>query len=240
MEKERASEIKQHREESHAHPHRHRVRSWVRRDSRMTNAQMQAFRDCYSAYAMQPSDFQQIMLTPFNPVVEIGFGNGESLFALAKNNPQQFFIGIETHKPGVGSLLARVSRDKLTNVRVVLGDVVDIFAQQIPDDALAGVQIFFPDPWPKRRHFPRRLIQKEFVSLCAQKLRRAGGYLHIATDWEDYAIHITKVMADAELALLFDDVSDELRSSYRPLVTKFESRALREGRAIRDFKYVRR
>ncbi len=138
-------------------------------------------------------------------ILEIGFGNGEALAAAAAAHPENNYLGIEVHRPGVGSLLRRLETQDLRNVRVMLGDASEILAQRIPDASLTAVHLFFPDPWPKKRHHKRRLVQPEFAALVARKLE-AGGYFHLATDWPAYAEHMVSVMSRIEG---LDDASGE-------------------------------
>lgn len=218
------------------------IKSYVRRDSRMTAAQSNALNAYYSLFGIEYGegtiairDFVSIFGRKAPVFVEIGFGSGQSLIALAKAQPHHDFIGIETHKPGIGALLAGVVREGVRNLRVMYGDVYDIFQRAFAFQLFAGIQIFFPDPWPKRRHYPRRLIQHDFINLVANKLKLEGT-LHLATDWDDYAKHMLKVMSAMQQ---FVNESDGTRSILRPVITKFEARAIREGRKISDFKFRR-
>jgi tRNA (guanine-N7-)-methyltransferase len=171
-------------------------------------------------------------------IVEIGFGMGQSLVQMAKERPDVNFIGIEVHKAGIGSFVADIHEAGLTNVRVAPHDAVQVFQHCIAPNSLAGVQVFFPDPWPKARHHKRRLIQTGFVSVLAQAIK-ADGFLHCATDWEDYAHHMLAVLA-AE-GLLFNQATDGgfvTRPDVRPL-TKFEARGQRLGHGTWDLIFKR-
>lgn len=216
------------------------IKSYVRRDSRITKSQLHALTEFWPIFGIAHQDggiidFAELFGRKAQIFLEIGFGSGQSLIALAKSHPHQDFIGIETHKPGIGALLLGINREGLCNVRVFLGDAFDILQNCFADQVLAGVQIFFPDPWPKRRHHQRRLIGSDFINMIAAKLQMHG-ILHLATDWDDYAQHMMKVMAAMHQ---FKNETDSKRSTQRPLITKFEARALREGRKIWDLKYSR-
>nr|WP_239028787.1 tRNA (guanosine(46)-N7)-methyltransferase TrmB [Pseudonocardia acidicola] len=173
-------------------------------------------------------------------ILEIGSGMGESTAALAAAAPEIDHIAVEIYEPGLAQLLMRIEQAGLHNVRLLRGDAVDLLRESIPPDSLAGIRIFFPDPWPKRKHRKRRLVQPEFVALAASRLA-PGGTLHLATDWEDYAIQMRSV-CDAEPTLR-NAAADQpggwtARPSWRPL-TKFEQRAVSEGREVHDLLYHR-
>ncbi len=170
-------------------------------------------------------------------ILEIGFGMGETTAAIAQARPGDNFLGIEVHGPGVGSLLRRVDEGRLANVRVVRHDAVEVIAAMIPPASLAGIHVFFPDPWPKKRHHKRRLLQPGFVRELALRLA-PGGYLHVATDWDDYASEILAVLAAEPL---LENKADGFapRPDYRPR-TKFEARGLRLGHRVFDVVFQRR
>lgn len=220
-----------------------RLRSFVRRDSRLTAAQGQAFTSFWPQYGLALDgqfNLMEIFGRPAPCYLEIGFGSGVSLIEAAKANPDKNFIGVETYKPGIGALFIAAHQNALSNLRVCYGDAIDVLEKCIPDGSLNGIQIFFPDPWPKRRHHARRLIQPAFVQKAAAKLA-AGGSLHLATDWEDYAVHMLQVVS-AEKDLLNAAGNGQFagRSPLRPVITKFERRAMQEGRGIRDLQLTRR
>jgi tRNA (guanine-N7-)-methyltransferase len=178
-------------------------------------------------------------------VLEIGFGMGETTARIAAAHPGTDFLGIEVHSPGVGSLLKQAGELGLTNLRVIQHDAVEVVAAMIPHDALAGVHVFFPDPWPKKRHHKRRLLKPAFVHALARRLA-PGGYFHVATDWEDYAHQMLDVLSDEpSLANTVDGPSvDPMagfapRPDYRPL-TKFENRGLRLGHGVWDLIFKKR
>ena len=220
----------------------YRLRSYVTR-GRRTAAQEQAYQTCWPQFGLQVKDGLMDDTKIFGRqapcYLEIGFGDGQSFLALAKSQPEYNFIGVETHQPGIGAVLMGVRDHQLSNVRIYYHDVMDVLEQSIQDASLAGIQIFFPDPWPKRRHRLRRLIQPEFVQLAAAKIQN-GGILHLATDWEDYAEHMMAVVSqEPTLKNLINPGQFAHRSSQRPIVTKFENRALREGRKIWELQMQR-
>jgi tRNA (guanine-N7-)-methyltransferase len=220
-----------------------RIRSFVRRDGRMTEAQRRVLVELWPLFGLQLSDGFVDMAKAFQRTapctLEIGFGSGYSLLEIAKAHPEQNFIGIEMYQPGVGSLLLGVETQEIKNIRVYYADAVEVIQQCIPDGSLDGIQIFFPDPWPKRRHHKRRLIQPEFVSLITTKLK-VGGILHLATDWEHYAKQMMRVLSHAEnLVNVAGEAEYAERSARRPVVTKFEGRGTRSGRLIRELQFER-
>ncbi len=163
---------------------------------------------------------------------------GSSLLEMAKAKPEQNFIGIEVHRAGIGSLTADLCDNAITNVRIVTEDAVAVFKHQVPEQSLAGVQIFFPDPWHKKRHNKRRLIQKEFINLIVKGLK-TGGFIHCATDWQDYAEHI-KAVLDSEPSLQNCQSNGEYspRPDTRP-ITKFEQRGQRLGHGVWDLIFIK-
>ena len=170
--------------------------------------------------------------------LEIGFGNGDSLATMAAQNPASDFIGIEVHRPGIGHLLLELERQGITNVRVFTADAIEVLDHSIPDNSLNRVLLFFPDPWPKKRHHKRRIVRAGFVENLARKLV-AGGILHMATDWEDYAEHMLEVMNGVpEYRNCAGNGNYSLRPSYRP-VTKFERRGQRLGHGVWDLLFER-
>jgi tRNA (guanine-N7-)-methyltransferase len=174
-----------------------------------------------------------------NTIVEIGFGMGASLLTMAQQNPDTNYIGIEVHKAGLGSLAADLHDNQITNVRLVSEDAVLIFQKYLADASLGGVQIFFPDPWPKKRHHKRRLIQSEFIQLIVQKIK-PGGFIHCATDWQDYAEHILEVLsATSGLVNQQKEGGYMPRPSSRPL-TKFEQRGVGLGHGVWDLIFIKK
>lgn len=214
---------------------RFRIRSYVPR-GRRTEAQECAHAEMWPHFGLSMEngliDYPTVFGREAPCFLEIGFGSGMSLVAVAKAQPDHDFIGVETHQPGIGALMMGVQAEKLTNLRAYYGDVIDVLEKCIPPHSLAGVHIFFPDPWQKRRHHQRRLIQPEFIKLVVDKMK-PNGVLHLATDWEDYASHMLQVVSqEPQLINLAGPGKFAARSPQRPVVTKFEGRAIREGRGI--------
>jgi tRNA (guanine-N7-)-methyltransferase len=171
-------------------------------------------------------------------IVEIGFGMGASLLTMAKMRPDVNFIGIEVHRAGIGSLATALFDEKVANVRIAPIDACEVFKQSILDESLAGIQIFFPDPWPKKRHHKRRLVQLNFVNLLVKKLRK-GGFLHCATDWEDYAHHMNDVLSNQPVLRNQHESGGFVeRPNTRPL-TKFESRGIDLGHEVFDLIFLK-
>ena len=211
------------------------IRSFVLRQGRVSNAQRQALEKLMPEYGIslgtEALDLEQIFGRSAPVFLEIGFGMGETTAAIAKTHPQNDYLGVEVHTPGVGSLLKQIKELGLTNIRILQHDVVELLQQGLPPECLAGVHIFFPDPWPKARHHKRRLLQAEFVALLCRHLK-PGGYVHAATDWQDYAEQILEAFT-AEPKLANTAVDYAPRPLYRPL-TKFEQRGLRLGHGVWD------
>jgi tRNA (guanine-N7-)-methyltransferase len=211
------------------------IRSFVLRQGRVSNAQRRAVDTLSSvygvAYAQAELDFEQVFGRRAPTILEIGFGMGETTARIAQAHPENNYLGIEVHTPGVGSLLKRIAEMQIANLRLIQHDAVEVLDHMIAPASLAGAHIFFPDPWPKKRHHKRRLIQPAFVALLASRLA-SGAYLHAATDWEEYAEQILAVFA-AEPTLANTAPGFAPRPDYRPL-TKFESRGLRLGHGVWD------
>ena len=211
------------------------MRSFVLRQGRISPAQRRALELLLPTFgipfARAPLDFDRIFGRLAPRVLEIGFGMGETTVAIAQARPQDDFVGVEVHSPGVGSLLKRVAELGLANLRVIQHDAVEVVAAMIPPQSLAGIHVFFPDPWPKKRHHKRRLLALAFVHELALRLV-SGGTLHIATDWEDYAEAILATLT-AEPLLANTVTGFAPRPEYRPL-TKFEARGLKLGHGVRD------
>jgi tRNA (guanine-N7-)-methyltransferase len=218
-----------------------RVRSFVRRDSRMTDAQRNALEKNWPQFGAEAGhgiiDFSQIFQREAPCVLEIGFGSGASLLAAALLHPEYNFIGIETHQPGIGALLLGMEIKQINNIRVYYADAVDVLKQCIPDNSLHVVQIFFPDPWPKRRHHKRRLIQTDFINLVLPKLK-SEGTLHLATDWQDYAKQMMKVLTNEKKLVNLAGIGNfSKRSPQRPVITKFERRSECSGHEIYELQF---
>lgn len=182
-------------------------------------------------------DFDAVFGRQAPTIVEIGFGMGETTAEVAQRQPQNNFLGIEVHAPGVGSLLRKITDRQLGNVRIVQHDAVEVVRDMIAPGSLRGIHVFFPDPWPKKRHHKRRLLQSEFVSELARRLQ-SDGYLHVATDWQDYAEHILEVLTREAL---LENTAERYaaRPPYRPQ-TKFETRGLKLGHGVWDIIFRRR
>ncbi len=217
------------------------VRSFVLRQGRMSPAQQRALDTLLPRfgvpYQAAPLDFDRTFGRHAPRILEIGFGMGETTAAIAQARPGDDFLGIEVHGPGVGSLLNRVEQLGLSNVRVIRHDAVEVVTMMVPHASLAGIHVFFPDPWPKKRHHKRRLLTGPFVHQLAQRLV-AGSYLHAATDWEEYALEILAAFA-AEPLLANTADGFASRPAYRPL-TKFEARGMRLGHRAYDVIFHRR
>ena len=213
-----------------------RIRSFIRRQGRLTPGQEVALDQHWPQYGLEPEldyDFSQVFGRQAPLIVEIGFGNGDSLAKMAAANPDHDYIGIEVHKPGVGHLLILLTEQGLTNVRVYCHDAIEILEQKIPDHSLAGLHLFFPDPWHKKKHHKRRIVRPSFVDLLNKKLQ-VGGYFHAATDWQHYAESMLEVLS-ASVGLKNTSLTQDYceRPGYRPL-TKFEQRGLRLGHGVWD------
>ncbi|WP_126339629.1 tRNA (guanosine(46)-N7)-methyltransferase TrmB [Legionella spiritensis] len=213
------------------------IRSFVLRGGRISTRQQQGLLQWLKDYEMPMAetvwDFDSVFGRNADTVVEIGFGMGASLLAMASEHPQCNFIGIEVHRAGIGSLAADLHDHAIQNVRIAAHDAVEVFNHHLTDNSLAGIQIFFPDPWPKKKHHKRRLIQPGLVRLLVQKLK-VGGFLHCATDWEDYAEHMMAVLSDETgLVNKAGEGCFVPRPETRPL-TKFEQRGTRLGHGVRD------
>jgi len=217
------------------------IRSFVLRQGRVSTAQARAHGTLLPCYGVEFQekliDFSQLFGRRADTILEIGFGMGETTAAIAAAHPETDFLGLEVHTPGVGSLLKEIAARGLGNLRIVQHDAVEVLREMIAPASLAGAHIFFPDPWPKKRHHKRRLIQPGFVDLLARRLR-PGGYLHLATDWQDYAEQMLAVLA-AEPLLENTAADFAARPAYRPQ-TKFEARGLRLGHGIWDLVFRRR
>ncbi len=214
-----------------------RIKSFVLRQGRLSAAQQKAIDNNWPKYGLEVSDelldFNKLFGRKAPTIVEIGFGMGKSLAEMAEANPQQNYIGIEVHRPGVGALLKLVEEKGLTNIRVFNHDAIEVLEKCIPENSLAGVYLFFPDPWHKKRHHKRRIVQPEFAQKIAKHLK-IGGQFHMATDWENYAEHMMEVMSASPNYQNFSGAGNYTpRPEYRPL-TKFEARGHRLGHGVWD------
>jgi len=213
------------------------IRSFVRREGRMTTSQKTALQDLWPRFGIDVTDagmdFSLIFGRTAPCILEIGFGMGDSLAETASSHPENNYLGIEVHRPGVGNLLKRLNEQDLQNVRAICFDAVEVLKKNIPDESLDAVCLYFPDPWPKKKHHKRRIIQHDFVQLIRKKLK-TGGEFHMATDWQNYAEHMAGVMLSAQG---FENIGNEAgyieRPEQRPL-TKFEKRGQRLGHEVFD------
>jgi tRNA (guanine-N7-)-methyltransferase len=216
------------------------IRSFVVRAGRMGTGQKRALQTLGPRYVLPfmsaPLNAPQVFGRTAPLVVEIGFGMGQATAAIAQAQPESDFIGIEVHPPGVGALLERIVAQDLHNLRLIQHDAVEVLQSMLEPNSLAAVHVFFPDPWHKKRHHKRRLIQTEFVALLASKLQ-AGGLLHCATDWEAYADHMLQVLS-AEPRLRNTASGFAPRPDHRPL-TKFEARGLKLGHGVWDLLFTK-
>jgi len=218
-----------------------RIRSFIRRQGRLTQGQQHALTHHWDKYCLDPQDvydFAEVFGRVSPMIVEIGFGNGESLAKMATDNPGIDYIGIEVHRPGVGHLMMLLDQQGLTNVRIYCHDAIEILERKLPDASLTGVHLFFPDPWPKKKHHKRRIVRPSFLTLLVKKLK-VGGYFHAATDWQHYAESMLEVLATETGLVNSSDQGDYCqRPEYRPL-TKFEHRGIRLGHGVWDVIFIR-
>ena len=216
------------------HPPTH-IRSFVLRQGRVSNAQNR-YRDemlprVGIPYANAVVDLDAVFGRHAPRILEIGFGMGETTAGIAQAMPERDFIAIEVHTPGVGSLCKQIAEQGIGNIRIVQHDAVEVLRDMVAPDALAGAHVFFPDPWPKKRHHKRRLVQPDFVALLASRIK-PGGYVHLATDWQEYAEQMLAVLS-AEPLLENTAAGYAPRPHYRPQ-TKFETRGLKLGHGVWD------
>ena len=215
-------------------PHRE-IKSYVLRQGRLTPAQQRALEQLWPVYGIdyspEPLDPGRLFNRAAPIILEIGFGNGEALLQQAQSNPGNDYLGIEVHRPGVGRLLRRARDAGITNLRVINHDAVEVLRHQIPDACLDRVHLYFPDPWHKKRHHKRRIVNAEFVRLVQRKLKPRGLF-HLATDWQDYAEHMLAVMEQAEG--FSNTASDGYATDTGRPTTRFEQRGRRLGHSVWD------
>ena len=216
------------------------IRSFVRRAGRLTNPQQRALNEEWPYFGFDydglPLDYAELFGRAAPIVFEIGFGNGETLVQQAAEHPELDFIGVEVHQPGVGHCLIKAREAELTNLKLVVHDAIEVLENQVPSRALSRVNLYFPDPWPKKRHHKRRIVRPEFLELVADRLG-PGGSLHIATDWENYAEQIDEIFAASDR---FVTGARRTHAGDQPLdrpQTKFERRGLRHGHRIWDWRF---
>ncbi len=217
------------------------IRSYVLRQGRVSNAQQRAYDTLLPRYgipfAPHAIDLDQAFGRSAPKILEIGFGMGETTADIAANHPENDYLGIEVHTPGVGGLLKRIAERGLGNVRIIQHDAVEVLTHMITPSIFDGAHIFFPDPWPKKRHHKRRLIQPAFIALLAERMK-PGAYVHVATDWQEYAEQVLAVLT-AEPQLINTANGYAPRPDYRPQ-TKFESRGLKLGHGVWDIVFRKR
>jgi len=219
-----------------------RIRSFVLRQGRLTKGQARALETVFPKFGItyKPELLNlssQFGRTDSNKILEIGFGMGETTAKIAQTLPECDFLAAEVHTPGVGALLKLIDELALTNIRVIQHDVVDVLQNMLPDASLDGIHIFFPDPWHKKRHHKRRLIQAEFVKLLCTKLK-SSAYIHVATDWQEYAEWVLDVLSsEPQLQNTAKDYAE--KPAYRPL-TKFENRGIKLGHGVWDMVFARK
>jgi tRNA (guanine-N7-)-methyltransferase len=219
------------------------VRSFVRREGRLTQGQQRAIDELWPQFAIDEADsmidLNQLFGRDAPKVLEIGFGNGATLAQMAAEQPEQDFLGVEVHRPGVGQLLKAIAQQSLTNICVACTDAVELLNHRIADNALDRVQIYFPDPWHKKRHHKRRIIQSSFVDILASKIK-PGGHLHLATDWQHYAEQMLEDLSNSNEFINCAEITEYIpRPDYRPL-TKFEQRGHKLGHGVWDLLFKRR
>lgn len=222
--------------------HHRCVRSFVRREGRLTRGQARTLERLFARYGLECGeerlDAQTLYDRQVPLILDIGFGSGEALAELAARHPQRGYLGIEVYRPGMGQLLRQLEIEAIDNVRLVCADAVEVMRHNIADSTLAGIQVFFPDPWPKQRHHKRRLIQPDWVALAARRLA-AGGFLHLATDWQDYAEHMLAVV---EQSAQFMNTAGSGQFAPGPAdrpSTRFERRGRAKGHDVWDLIFVR-
>jgi tRNA (guanine-N7-)-methyltransferase len=217
------------------------IRSFVLRQGRLTKGQERALETGWPLFGIeynaQALDLNQVFgRKQTKKILEIGFGMGDATAKIAQTLPDCDFLAVEVHTPGIGGLLKLMQEDDIENIRIIQHDAVEVLQSMLPDQSLDGVHIFFPDPWHKKRHNKRRLIQAEFVKLLCSKLKK-DAYIHVATDWQEYAEWVLEVLsAEPMLKNIAQDYAD--KPSYRPL-TKFENRGIKLGHGVWDIVFVR-
>jgi tRNA (guanine-N7-)-methyltransferase len=228
-------------EEAEASNFQRRIRSFVLRQGRLTKGQERALEEAWPQFGIE---YQEALLdlnqtfdrADSKKVLEIGFGMGDATAKIAQTLPDSDFLAVEVHTPGVGSLLKLMQEGDIHNIRIIQHDAVEVLQNMLPDQSLDGVHIFFPDPWHKKRHHKRRLIQAEFVKLLCGKLK-VGAYIHVATDWQEYAEWVLEVLkAEPQLQNTALDFAE--KPVYRPL-TKFENRGIKLGHGVWDLVFLR-
>lgn len=219
------------------------IKSFVLRQGKITKGQQNALEQYLDDYAITFNKDEQLNFTSlFNRnapnIIEIGFGMGNATWQIAKNNPQNNYLGIEVHLPGVGSLLNYIAENDVNNLKIIRHDAVEVLKYSVADNSIDGFHIYFPDPWPKKRHHKRRIIQADFIKLLAQKLK-PNGYIHLATDWEEYATWMLEILnQEPSIKNASNDNTFIPRPEFRPL-TKFENRGINLGHGVWDLMFTK-
>jgi len=215
--------------------HHRPIRSFVKREGRMTRAQSQALEKLLPVYGVPdktPVDFDRLFGRTAPRYLEIGFGMGTSLLVMAENHPENDYLGIEVHRPGVGKTLIELHQKALGNLKIINHDAIEILNGSIPEESLDGVYVFFPDPWQKKKHHKRRMVQDNFIHQI-HRILKPGGVFHLVTDWEDYAHHIMDVMTRSDGFTNTTGKRKYASRGDRP-ETKYERRGRRLGHVVRD------
>ena len=214
-----------------------KIQSFVRRSGRISKAQSIGLNELWHDYGVDLNekklDFNKLFLSKNNVTLEVGFGNGDSLLEMAIDQPNQNFLGIEVYEAGVGRLINEANKNKLSNLKIIKDDAVEVLTNNILDNSISHFQLFFPDPWHKKKHHKRRIVQISFLDLLSKKLKK-DGVVHIATDWENYAEHIMELLeSHSHFKNCAGDHMYSLRPKNRPL-TKFENRGQKLGHGVWD------
>jgi len=225
---------------SEGKPHR-AIRSYVKRAGRLTSSQQRAMDELWPdfgiVYDETVFDWVSVFTRDAPRVLEIGFGNGDTLVEQAAAHPEFDFLGVEVHEPGIGHCLIRIRETGVENLRLINHDAIEVLQHQIPASSLARINLYFPDPWPKKRHHKRRILQPSFLALCNGALQE-GGHLHIATDWANYAEHIDETLDASPLFSLQERREHDGENPLDRPRTKFEQRGLRHGHRIVDWRFT--
>ena len=218
------------------------LRSFVLRGGRLTEGQKRAMDEYWPRFGIVKGelllDFKTLFGNDAPVIMEIGFGNGDAIWQMAQARPAENYVGVEVHQPGVGHLLLKMKQHGIANIRIANDDAVEFLRERVPEESLAGVRIYFPDPWPKKRHQKRRLIQSSLIELMASRMC-LGALFHLATDWEPYAMHMLEVMRSSDGFVNLSPSGDFCdRPEWRPQ-TKYERRGESLGHQVRDLLYKR-